>query len=99
MRKKNGYTLIELMLAITIISVLSSIAIPKFVDLIRKSREATTLGYLGALRAAVSIYYSDNEGMYPDTLETVTVGSRYLASIPYAWTQEYGFVNLVTNTR
>lgn len=65
-----GFTLIELMLVVSIIGFLAAIAIPKFTDLIRKSHEAAVLGQLGAARSAISIYYADNEGAYPTTLGT-----------------------------
>lgn len=62
MRNRRGFTLIELMIVASIISVLSAIAIPKFAELIRKSHEGSTKGNLGALRSALAIYYGDMEG-------------------------------------
>ena len=61
----GGFTLIELMLVVAIVALLAAIAIPKFADLIDKSREAAMKGNLGVLRSALSIYYADNEGLYP----------------------------------
>jgi prepilin-type N-terminal cleavage/methylation domain-containing protein len=66
--KKSGFTLIELMIVVAIIGILASIAIPKFADLIRKSKEGATKGNLGSLRSALSIYYGDMEGTYLMTL-------------------------------
>ncbi|HNF58550.1 MAG TPA: type II secretion system protein [Elusimicrobiota bacterium] len=66
--KKNGFTLIELMLVVAIIGLLAAIAIPKFANLVVKSREAAMKGQLGAIRSALSIYYSDNEGFYPPSI-------------------------------
>lgn len=94
---KRGFTLIELMIVIAIIQVLASIAMPKFAELLRRSREATTKGQLGGLRSALSIYYSANDGTYPATLETLTLGSKYIDSIPAAWTNEYNYQNTVYN--
>ncbi|MDD5688057.1 MAG: prepilin-type N-terminal cleavage/methylation domain-containing protein [Elusimicrobia bacterium] len=62
---KKGFTLIELMIVVAIIGILAAIAIPKFADLIRKSKEGATKGSLGALRSALTIYYGEMEGTYP----------------------------------
>lgn len=61
----KGFTLIELMLVVAIVGLLATIAIPKFGNLIDKSREAVVKGNIGNLRSALSIYYADNEGIYP----------------------------------
>src|SRR3989339_2069410 len=65
---KKGFTLIELMIVVAIIGILAAIAIPKFADLIKKSKEGATKGSLGALRSALTIYYGEQEGTYPNPL-------------------------------
>lgn len=49
-----------------------------------KGHEEQTLGRLGSLRSALSIYYGDLEGSYPPSLESLTVNGKYLAEIPLA---------------
>lgn len=70
MSRQKGFTLIELMIVIAIIGILAIIAIPRFVDLVDKAREGATKGNLGAIRGAIVIFYGDNEGRYPLTLDT-----------------------------
>ncbi len=60
-----GFTLTELLIAIAIMSLLVIIAMPRFGRMVRKSREAASKGNIGALRSALSIYYSDNGGVWP----------------------------------
>jgi len=72
------------MIVVAIIGVLSAIAIPKFADLIRKTKEGTTKGNLGAIRSSLSIYYGDMEGHYPSDPTSLTINSKYIKTIPEA---------------
>jgi prepilin-type N-terminal cleavage/methylation domain-containing protein len=81
-RLSKGFTLIELMIVVAIIGILAAIAIPKFADLVTKSKEASLKGTLGSVRSAVSIYYGDTEGIYPGNLFTaLTSGNKYMPQI------------------
>ena len=84
LRTAAGFTLIELMLVVAMISILAAIAIPRFADMVGHSEEGATKANLGVLRTAISIYYSDTEGIYPADLDTLTIGDRYLNTIPTA---------------
>ncbi|MFA5162310.1 MAG: prepilin-type N-terminal cleavage/methylation domain-containing protein [Elusimicrobiales bacterium] len=82
-----GFTLIELMIVVAIIGILAMVAVPKFADLINKSKEGATKGSLGAVRAALTVYYGDQEGQYPvDNLASLTTNAKYLDSIPQSKT-------------
>ena len=82
---KKGFTLIELMIVVAIIGILAAIAIPKFADLINKSKEGATKGALSSVRSALQVYYGDNEGVFPtDNLAVLTASAKYITSIPVA---------------
>src|SRR5208283_4150277 len=82
-------TLIELMIVVAIIGILAAIAIPKFASLIRKSGEGASKGNLGAIRSALSIYYGDMEGLYPQLVTALTINGKYLSSLPSAKAPNY----------
>jgi prepilin-type N-terminal cleavage/methylation domain-containing protein len=88
-KSKKGFTLIELMIVVAIIGILAAIAIPKFAQLIRKSKEGASKGNLGSLRSSLSIYYGDMEGVYPVQMAALTVGGKYLTVIPDAKVPDY----------
>jgi type IV pilus assembly protein PilA len=73
--KKNqkGFTLVELMIVVAIIGILAAIAIPKFADMLEKSREGATKGNLSSVNSGIALYVSDNQGLAPTTLDTSTV--------------------------
>ena len=81
--KTKGFTLIELMIVVAIIGILAAIAIPRFAQMLEKSREGSTKGNLGSIKSAASIYYGDNGGFWPTTMNTLSTYafSKYLDNI------------------
>ncbi len=81
--KTKGFTLIELMIVVAIIGILAAIAIPKFAQMLEKSREGATKGNLGSLKSAASIYYGDQQGIWPSTLNSFSTYSfsKYMGTL------------------
>ncbi|MCL2335163.1 MAG: prepilin-type N-terminal cleavage/methylation domain-containing protein [Endomicrobia bacterium] len=86
MHRKNGFSAIEIVIAVAVVVILAIIAVPKFADVLRKSEEGATKAGLGALRTAVAMYYGDHEGSYPgaDVVKELTADGKYIKEIPYA---------------
>lgn len=56
--------MIELMIVVTIIGVLASIGIPRYMTFTKRAKEGAVKGNLGALRSTLGLYYADTE-FYP----------------------------------
>jgi len=59
-REARGFTLIELMIAIGIISILASIAIPSYREYIRRGAVAEATAAVGSARVVMEQYFLDN---------------------------------------
>jgi general secretion pathway protein G len=80
MRKKLGFTLVELMVVLTVIALLLSVVVPDYVGRMKRAEEAVLQENLTVMRDALDKHYAD-AGKYPANLEDL-VSKRYLRAIP-----------------
>lgn len=78
--KRDGFTLVELMVVMAIIAMLLAIASPRYFNGVDKSKEAVLHENLALTRQALDKYFSDN-AKYPDALDEL-VSKKYLRSLP-----------------
>jgi prepilin-type N-terminal cleavage/methylation domain-containing protein len=71
MRNRNGFSLVEVLVVISIILVLAAFLLPAFKSAKDSAHESTCLSNLHQLGIAVSLYRSDNngEGVFGDMFE------------------------------
>ena len=58
--KSNAFTLIELVVVIVILGILAAIAVPKYIDITERAREASDRSVLGSLRSSTHLLYAQN---------------------------------------
>lgn len=65
MRKRKGFTLIELMIVIAIIAILAAVLVPNFMRAREASRLTACKSNLKNISTSVETYANDYDGMYP----------------------------------
>ena len=78
--KKRGYTLIELMIVMAIISILVSIAVPLYQKALIRTKESLLKNNLFTLRTVIDEYTFDKKKA-PQTLQDL-VNDGYLRAVP-----------------
>ena len=75
-----GFTLVELMIVMSIIGILMLLAVPSYISAIKHAREAVLKEDLHTMRAAIESYTMDKQKA-PQSLDDLVQGG-YLKSIP-----------------
>lgn len=87
LKSRKGFTLIELMVVISIIAILVAIALPRFVNARRSANTAKIAADLRTIEGAINLYYL-NHNRYPDTAPILSRSAlftddvKYFASLP-----------------
>ena len=78
--RPRGFTLVELLIVMTVIGILASISVPSYKRSLIKARETVLMEDLYQIRRATDAYYADHAA-YPESLEDL-INKRYLRGVP-----------------
>ena len=78
--RNSGFTLVELLIVISLISILAAMGLVQYRNSVTSAREATLKTNLFRMRDAIDQYYAD-KGKYPSTLDAL-VSDGYLRKLP-----------------
>lgn len=62
---ESGFTIIELMIVVTIVSILAVIAMPAYVEYATRSKVSEAMGFLGEAKTSVSERFYTNNQQWP----------------------------------
>ncbi|MFZ2652037.1 MAG: prepilin-type N-terminal cleavage/methylation domain-containing protein [Burkholderiaceae bacterium] len=80
MHKQRAFTLIEMVVVLTLLGVLLTIAVPRYFHIIDNGRASVQRQNISTIRDAIDKFKGDL-GRYPDSLEEL-VTRRYLREVP-----------------
>lgn len=79
-RRDYGFTLIEMLVVLTIVALLMTLALPRYFGSLERSRETALHENLKVMRVTIDKFYAD-KGRYPDSLDEL-VEHKYLLAVP-----------------
>ncbi len=96
-RRERGFTLIEIMVVVTILAILIALVAPKMVGRTDQARRVSTKAQIKNIEGALQLYKLDN-GVYPSTEQGLDalVNPPTVGVIPKHW-KEGGYLGKVPN--
>jgi general secretion pathway protein G len=80
MRQPKGFTLIEVLIVVTLLVILATVGMPTYKNAVRRSQEAVLKEDLYRMRDAIDQYYAD-KNKWPASLQDL-VSEGYLREVP-----------------
>ncbi len=77
MKLQKGFTLVELLVVVLILGALAAIAVPRITESADRAKTNACKTNVDLINSQIELYYANNDGVYPDTLATVTGSTTY----------------------
>ncbi len=95
--RKNGFTLIELMVAVAIVGILTSLAVPAYFDYTIRAKASEALQLASSAKISVSEFYISN-ARFPNDVDEAGIGAvvtRYVSGLEYEQVGDGGTITMV----
>lgn len=79
--QRTGFTLIELLVVLAIVSMLLTVAVPRYFQSVESAKQTVLVDNLRQTRDILDKYYADT-GAFPETLDEL-VEKHYLKALPF----------------
>jgi len=88
--KTSGFTLLQLLVVVSIVGILTTLAVPSYQAYIDRARVTRAIGQLGEIELAIKQYAVANNGELPADLAEIGLDPP-----TDPWGQEYVYINLL----
>lgn len=96
MKKQKGFTLMELVVTITILGIMAAVAVPNYLDLTSDAQTARCDGITGAVLSAAALQLASNKG--PDTKANIAAAVTLSSGISAAAGASAGVIDITGAT-
>ncbi|MBC7990082.1 MAG: prepilin-type N-terminal cleavage/methylation domain-containing protein [Luteimonas sp.] len=86
---RAGFTLLELMFAVAVIAILTTLAVGQFSKYVDRARNATAQGDIATMQVEIERYQNRHDGALPDSLSDIG-----RTAFPDPWQQAYFYTKL-----